>query len=546
MSHPQQTVEFANKSFLVIDDFEDMYTLLRQTLRSCGADTKLIDAASTGAEAVKQLENKKYDVVLCDYNLGPGKTGQNILEEARHRHLIGPACAWLMITAEKTNDIFMGTAESQPDDYLLKPITAGALRLRLERVWNKKKAFIDIAAAISAHDYTDAIKLCNQRLIFDEAHAVDLMKIKAKLMLDSGNTDGARRTFERVITERSLPWAQVGLAKVMFQEGDLNGAKSLLEIGIDENPYYLEGYDWLARVCQALDKHDEAEQVLQKATSLSPNSVARQKMLGDVSLKLGKLDNAEKAFKKSVALGENSILKTPDAYTGLAKTYSAKGNSDEALRVLDTLNKDFSDENTRLKSLAVKGMIHQQCGDSIQAREVANELSERLPELPQRLESAANMEIARLFLNMGENETAISLLQEEIKNNPENTKILEQIKQIFIDAKMGEQGIALIESTSKLAIEQMNRGVLLAHEGKIEDAINWMRDAREAMPNNARVLFNLAYVLIARLKKMGTDAGIISEAHAVIIEANRLSPGEKRFTQLLESLKGCCVHGQLE
>lgn len=539
MNDPHDDIDFSSKNFLIIDDFEDMHTLLRQTLKSCGAITKLIDTASTAAEAVRQLEKKKYDVVLCDYNLGAGKTGQNILEEAKLRQLIGPACAWLMITAEKTNDIFMGTAEAQPDDYLLKPITAGSLRLRLAKIWNKKKAFIEIAAAIVSYDYPGAIKLCDQRLEFDEANAVDLLKLKAKLQLDSGNVDGARRTFEKVVLERNLPWAKVGLAKVKFQEGDLNGAKSLLEAVVAGNPYYLEAYDWLTRVCQALGKHDEAEQVLEKATTLSPNSVARQKTLGDVSFKLGKLDNAEKAFKKSVGLGEHSILKTPDAYTGLAKTCSAKGNSSEAFRVLDTLNKDFDDEAARLKSLIAKGIVHQQSGDSTKAREVAQELSERIKHSPQRLESAANLEMAQLFLDIGEKETAVSLLQEEVKNNPENAEILEQVKQVFVGAQMGEHGIALIESTRKSAIEQMNRGVMLAHEGKLEDAIIWMRNAREAMPTNARVLLNLAYVLITHLKKTKNDAEIIAEARDALIEANRLTPGDKRFTQLMESLKAC-------
>jgi len=331
----------------------------------------------------------------------------------------------------------------------------------------------------------------------------------------------------------------VGVAKAMFQEGDLAGAKSLLENVIAGNPYYLEAYDWLTRVCQAMGKHDEAEQVLEKATALSPNSVARQKTLGDVSLKLGKLDNAEKAFKKSMGLGEHSFLKTPDAYTGLAKTCSAKGNPGEALRVLDTLNKDFDDDATRLKSLIAKGIVHQQSGDPGKAREVAQELSARMKHLPQRLESAANMEMAQLFLDIGEKEMATSLLQEEVKNNPENAEILEQVKQVFVDAKMGAQGIALIESTRKSAIEQMNRGVLLAHEGKLEDAIIWMRNAREAMPTNARVLLNLAFVLITRLNRIGTNAEMIAEAREALIEANRLAPGEKRFTQLMEALKAC-------
>ena len=142
-------------------------------------------------------------------------------------------------------------------------------------------------------------------------------------------------------------------------------------------------------------------------------------------------------------------------------------------------------------------------------------------------------------MDIGEKEAAISLLQNEVKNNPENAEILEQVKQIFAGADMNEQGTALVESTRKSAIEQMNYGVLLAHEGKIDEAIIWMRNAREAMPMNARVIFNLAHVLIAHLKKIKKDAAIISEAREALIEANRLAPGEKRFSELMESLKAC-------
>lgn len=537
MAISQEEVDYSIKAFLLIDDFKEMHTLLRNVLKSCGANFKNIDAAVNGPEAVRMLKSKKYDVVLCDYNLGHGKNGQHILEEARHSELIGPACAWLMITAEKTNDIFMGTVECKPDDYLLKPITEAALRLRLAKVWAKKEAFVEIAVAVASHDYTGAIKLCDQRLGFDQANAVELLRLKAKLQLDSGKIDEARSTFEKAIAERNLPWAKVGLAKVMIREGDLKGAKSLLEEVIKGSGFYIEAHDALANVCQLMGKHDEAEQVLERATNISPHSIARQRMLGEVSLKLGKLDNAEQAFRKSMGLGEHSILKTPDAHIGLAKTCSAKGDPEEALRVLDTLSHKFDDEGSRFKSLIAKGRIHQQSGDPIKAREAAQELSARMKDLPQRLESAVNLEMAQLFLDMGEKETAISLLQDEVKNNPENGEILEQIKQVFVGAQMGEQGLALIESTRKSAIEQMNHGVMLASKGQIEDAVIWMRNAREAMPTNARVLLNLAHVLITQLKKSGSNAEIVSEVREALLEANRLVPGEKRFTQMMEVLK---------
>ena len=86
------------------------------------------------AEAIGLLRNHKYDVVLCDFNLGDGKNGQQLLEEAKITNLIGPACAWIMITAEKTTEAVMGAVEYQPDGYLLKPITAAQLQTRLKKI----------------------------------------------------------------------------------------------------------------------------------------------------------------------------------------------------------------------------------------------------------------------------------------------------------------------------------------------------------------------------------------------------------------------------
>lgn len=532
----QDDAAFANKAFLIIDDFHGMRSILRDILRSCRANVKLIDTVSSGLEAIAMLENNKYDVVFCDYNLGQGKNGQQVLEEARHRHLIGPACAWVMVTAEKTNDIVMGASEYQPDAYILKPVNEATLRLRLSKIWARKEAFTEISAKLAHKDYLGAIQLCDQRLGFDKANEVELLKLKTQLLLNCGNTGEARRIFEEVAAERDLPWAKVGLAKLLIQEGDHNGAKSLLESVLEENRAYLEAYDWLANAYQALGMHEQAEQVLERATRMSPNSVARQKVLGDISLKLGKLDNAEKAFKKSVSLGEHSIFKTPDSYFGLAKACSAKDNPKEALRILETLNKNFDDEAVRLKSLSAEGMVYHQSGDPIAARKVAQQLSKQLEHSPQRMDSAATLEMAQLLLATGEKDTAVGLLQQEVKNNPENTELLDQVKQVFSEAKMGEQGDALVESSRKASIEQMNRGVMLVREGKIDEAITWMREAREAMPGNARVLFNLAYVLITSLQKNGADAAIATEAHEVLLEANRLAPGEKRFAQLMDSL----------
>jgi len=104
-------MEFTNKTFLIVDDFQGMRTVLRDILRSMGVNAKDIATAATGDEAISQLSQNRFDGVLCDFNLGHGKNGQQVMEAAKYRNLIGPSCAWIMITAEKTTDVVMGAAE---------------------------------------------------------------------------------------------------------------------------------------------------------------------------------------------------------------------------------------------------------------------------------------------------------------------------------------------------------------------------------------------------------------------------------------------------
>ena len=71
--------DLASKTYLVIDDFADMRSMLRSMLVAYGVTN--IEMVGNGKDAIKMLAKKTYDVVLCDYNLGEGKDGQQVLEE---------------------------------------------------------------------------------------------------------------------------------------------------------------------------------------------------------------------------------------------------------------------------------------------------------------------------------------------------------------------------------------------------------------------------------------------------------------------------------
>ncbi|MCE1244158.1 tetratricopeptide repeat-containing response regulator [Oryzomicrobium sp.] len=537
MSTPQQLpVDFASKSFLIIDDFHGMRSILRDILRSCGVNTRNIATAANGGEAIALLEKNRFDGVLCDFNLGAGKNGQQVLEEAKYRNLVGPGCAWIMITAEKTADVVMGAAEYQPDAYLIKPITEATLRLRLDKIWAKKEAFAEIDQAVLDQDFLRAAKLCDQRLATDRSNAGELLRLKCQMLLAAGDHGPARTLCNDILAQRDVPWAKLGLARAHFAAGELAEARALLEALVEEQRTFLEAYDWLVTVLKAQNDLTKAEEVLERAARLSPNSVTRQKTLGEVALHLGKLDNAEKAFRKSVALGEHSVLKTADAYLGLAKTCSALNNPNEALQVLGTLTKQFDGDEVKVQALAAEGLVHHRAGDPIAARKAAQRLGETLTSTGVRPDSASTLEMAELMLVTGEKQQAVALLQDAVRSSPEDTALLGRVQQVFDGASMGAEGSALVEASRKESVELMNQGVLLMRDGKFDEALAALRTACERLPGNIRVLLNFAHLALSIMQKTAVDPALADEVRARLATVHRLSPGEKRYVQLMRQV----------
>ncbi len=529
-------VDWAGKNYLVVDDFVGIRQLLRESLRSLGA--KNIDQASSGGEAMGLLARIRYDVVLCDYNLGEGKNGQQVLEEARVRNLVNPSTVWLMVSAEKSVESVMGAAEHQPDAYLIKPITEGVLLTRLNRVWHRKQVFRAIDQAYAEKDYLRAARLCDERIEHDRIHALDLLRMKAKLMEKSGQPARAREVYELVLEQREYQWARAGLAKIRMANGEFEQARQMFQSVIAENRYYIDAYDQLAASYQNMGKLDEACAILERAAKLSPNSVPRQRSLGNVALKLGNVQMAEKAFRKCIAIGEYSILKTPDAYLGLARVCGQKNDPKEALQLLLTVQREFAGEHPdiQLRAKITEGLVYHESGDYRRARKAGDDLEAMLKQTDERPDTPTCLALATLLFAVGVKDAPAELLCYVIRNNHDNPLLLDEVQGIFDKARLTEEGEALIRSSKKEAADLMNQGVLLWKTGKLAQAVEWMRNARKAVPNNQRILFNAAQIMVSHLQQHGFDEQMYAEACELLHHVDRLLPGQQRFAQLMEQL----------
>ncbi|MBD8529656.1 MULTISPECIES: tetratricopeptide repeat-containing response regulator [unclassified Massilia] len=539
-----EPIDWASKNYLVVDDFIGVRQLLRESLRSLGA--KSIDQAASGGEAIALLAKLRYDVVLCDFNLGDGKNGQQVLEEARVRNFLLPSSVWMMVSAEKSVESVMGAAEHQPDAYLVKPITEGVLLTRLNRAWHRKQVFRPIDQAYAEKDYLRAARLCDERIEASPVHEVELLRMKARLMEKSGEPDKAREAYERVLNGREYQWARAGLAKIRLANGEFEQARQMFQGVIAENRYYIDAYDQLALAYQGMGKLEEACSILERAAKLSPNSVPRQRNLGQICLKLGNVGMAEKAFRKCIAIGEYSVRRTPDAYLGLARVCGLKNDPKEAQVLLLAAQREFGETHPdiELRAKITEGLVYHESGDYRRARKAGDELEALLGAREERPDTATCLEMATLLFAVGVKEAPVELLCYVIRNNHDNALLLDEVQAIFDKARLTDEGEALIRSSKKEAADLMNQGVLLWKTGKLQEAVDWMREARARLPNNQRILFNAAQVLVSHMRERGHDEALALEAHAVLAHVDRLQPGQQRFAQLMEQLAALALKAE--
>lgn len=520
---------------LVIDDFQSMRSMLMSFLKAMGVTG--IDNVGTAKEALALLAAKKYDLVICDYNLGHGQNGQQILEEAKFRNYIGYSTIWVMVTAEKTMDMFMGAAETKPDDYLLKPITESLLEARLNKLIEKKQALEPIEKAVKAKDYLKAISLCDDQLKVHSASTQDLLRIKSDLLITTGDFPAAQAFFEGLLKVRGTPWAKTGLGKVSFMIKEYTKAKEIFEEVLEENKMYLEAADWLARSLDALGDFEQAQHVLSKAMALSPNAAARQKSLADVAYKNGELDLAQTSYEKAIKLSEHSVHKSASTYSGLAKVLTAKDDPAEALRILDSSRNEFKDDpEAALQTAVIEGLAFQKLGQPEKAAAALAAAETLMREQPGVVSAETSMDMANALFKLGQKEKASALLENVVKNNHENAHIIHQVEAVFADAGMGGEGDELIKKSTAEVVGINNQGVMLANEGKFEEGIKLMRQAVKVLPNNDLMIANLCGMMIGQMGRQGKDDRMIFEAKELLERVRQINPNNKKYNTYMNLL----------
>jgi len=124
-------IQFNKKTFLLAETVQEMRLALSMALSNLGV--RKMDMASHSKDVIRRLEQKSYDVIICDYMFSGGIDGLALLQEINERRLIKPSTVFMIVTAERNAHKVLSALEYDPDDYVLKPFSANVLMKRLER-----------------------------------------------------------------------------------------------------------------------------------------------------------------------------------------------------------------------------------------------------------------------------------------------------------------------------------------------------------------------------------------------------------------------------
>lgn len=490
--------------FLVIDDFESFRSSIRLMLSSFGAQQ--VDLASSAEDALSKCRYDFYDVILCDYNLGTGKNGQQILEELRIRKRLKHTHLFIMITAETAKDVVLGAREYLPDAYIAKPITRTVLEQRLGQLLIQQKSLKAINKEIDLENHIKAITLCHQKLEEKTRYQSWCFQTVAKLYIKAGDLNSAANIYKSALASRELPWARIGLAQVLTLEQKHQEAKLCFEQVIKSNPNLVEAYDGMSEACLRLGLTKEAQEVLTQATTLSPRLVPRQEKLGGLCLHNNDIENAAHAFQMAVQFAENSVHDKPEHYLNLGRCLSewSEGDSSEegkqrareALAALDKLAEKYSgDESACLTALLIEARVHVGQGQLEKANETLHKVESVLDD-ESELSASNSLEFARTLYSMGQRDRAEALLVELSARFANEPAILAQIESLMDEPEGLE---------SRVKAKELNKsGIQLFEQNQLTEAVESFRAALGFTPRHAALNLNLAQVALKLYRDTGS------------------------------------------
>ena len=116
---------------LVVDDYKTMIRIIRNLLKQLGFED--VDEAADGTEALGKTKERRYGLVISDWNMEP-MTGYELLKQVRSDSSLSKT-PFIMVTAESKTENVIAAKKAGVNNYIVKPFNAPTLKSKIEAVF---------------------------------------------------------------------------------------------------------------------------------------------------------------------------------------------------------------------------------------------------------------------------------------------------------------------------------------------------------------------------------------------------------------------------
>lgn len=509
---------------------------LRSTLDNFGM--RDVQFASSAATAIRKLREARFDLILSEHDLGDdAQDGQHLLEDLRTHRIIPRATVFIMISGERSTERVVGTAEFSPDDYILKPFTAGILQARIERAINRRDVFLPAFKLLEEGRTEQAMTACEHAERLHPSWRIDFVRLRANLALERNQLDVADTLYRQTLETTSAPWAKLGLARVLVSTSRHAEATPLLEELVSESEHYLEAYDLLAQCRQHSGANAEACQTLNEAVRRSPRRLGRLRHFGTLATRVGEYGQAEQALQQLVHLGKRSEFRDPADHVELARVQILQRNLKEAAATVQDLERSMGSMPAAKVCAALgKALLFRESGDDTAARAAAATAAAALADAGD-ISLSIKHEIVRACLATGLDQQGSQIVSDILRHAPDERTIM-QTRELLAEQGRKDLSEQVDETLHAEVRSYVALGAQKAQAGDHNGAVTEMMGAVRKMPGNPHVLFNASLALLRYLEHAGWNERFAEEARTLLARTRQVDPGNPKLDALNNFMAG--------
>jgi CheY-like chemotaxis protein/predicted Zn-dependent protease len=523
----------AGKRILAVDDLVESRSAMKKMLVILGA-TK-VDVAMDGDEATEFIMNNDYDLVISDYNLGRGRDGQQILEEARFIRRLKATTTFVMLTGENAMDMVMGAIEYEPDDYVTKPFTIDIMRQRLTRILTIKEQLKPINDAIDRQAKKEVLQLCDEYIKTKPRLKNRVERIKGRTLMSMKNNDDALKLYNSILEDHEITWALLGKATCLFHQGHYKESKELLEYTIKQHPKYVQCYDLLAKIHLKNKDLKSAQNILISATHVSPKQVLRQMELGRIAFANKDLAVAESAFRHSVKLARHSCYRSVKNYLLFAKAVQHKisptnnrdtrAGSADAFKAIEEVKAIYSDTPEYvLEATMIESTTFTNLGKEADAKACADKAEKLLSNINEP-SSATLLSMANVFIATKQHAKAQDLLNEISKS-----KTLTRTEERELERTKNEISEQVVR---QYTTEINDKAIAFFERGQLSQAIELLDQATAYKEAGLAVLLNAIQVKITYMDQRSATREMLDDVEKLLGRVGDIPANDDRHQRWL-------------